>query len=106
SEQPFIERLLQFLLNHFAVSPDKGLVAPLLGLSEQKALRRRGTGNFNTLRLAVERHPAMNIYLDNTTSMGANSTAASLARSSGGARGPHPEHDPPHARVRRPPRYT
>jgi len=83
SEQPFIERLVQFWSNHFAVSADKALVAPLVGLYEQEAIRPHVTGNFNALLLAVERHPAMNIYLDNTTSMGANSTAASLARSRG-----------------------
>ena len=83
SDQPFIERLVQFWSNHFAVSADKALVAPLVGLYEQEAIRPHVTGNFDALLLAVERHPAMNIYLDNTTSMGANSTAASFARSRG-----------------------
>jgi len=83
SDQPFIERLVHFWSNHFAVSADKMLVAPLVGLYEQEAIRPHVTGNFYALLLAVERHPAMNIYLDNTTSMGANSMAASLARSRG-----------------------
>jgi uncharacterized protein (DUF1800 family) len=83
SDQPFIERLVQFWSNHFAVSADKMLVAPLVGLYEQEAIRPHVTGNFHALLLAVERHPAMNIYLDNTTSMGANSMAASFARSRG-----------------------
>src|SRR6478736_8477474 len=83
SDQPFIERLVQFWSNHFAISADKALVAPLVGLYEQEAIRPHVTGNFNALLLAVERHHAMNIYLDNTTSMGANSMAAGLARSRG-----------------------
>ena len=83
TDQPFIERLVQFWSNHFAVSADKALVGPLVGLYEQEAIRPHVTGNFYALLLAVERHPAMNIYLDNTTSMGANSMAASLARSRG-----------------------
>src|SRR4051812_17003529 len=83
TDQPFVERLVQFWSNHFAISADKPLVAPLVGLYEQEAIRPHVTGNFNALLLAVERHPAMNIYLDNTTSMGANSMAASLARSRG-----------------------
>jgi uncharacterized protein (DUF1800 family) len=83
SDQPFIERLVQFWSNHFAISADKMLVAPLVGLYEQEAIRPHVAGNFHALLLAVERHPAMNIYLDNTTSMGANSMAASFARSRG-----------------------
>jgi uncharacterized protein (DUF1800 family) len=83
SDQPFIERLVQFWSNHFAVSADKALVAPLVGLYEQEAIRPHVTGNFSALLLAVERHPAMNIYLDNTASMGASSMAASFARSRG-----------------------
>jgi len=83
TDQPFIERLVQFWSNHFAVSADKALVGPLVGLYEQEAIRPHVTGNFYALLLAVERHPAMNIYLDNTTSMGAHSMAASLARSRG-----------------------
>ncbi len=83
TDQPFIERLVQFWSNHFAVSADKALVGPLVGLYEQEAIRPHVTGNFHALLLAVERHPAMNIYLDNTTSMGASSMAASLARSRG-----------------------
>jgi len=83
TDQPFVERLVHFWSNHFAISADKALVGPIAGLYEQEAIRPHVTGNFYDLLIAVERHPAMNIYLDNTTSMGQNSTAASFARSRG-----------------------
>ena len=83
TDQPFVERLVQFWSNHFAISADKALVGPIAGLYEQEAIRPHVTGNFYDLLLAAERHPAMNMYLDNTTSMGPNSQAASFARSRG-----------------------
>ena len=83
TDQPFVERLVHFWSNHFAVSADKLLVGPLAGLYEQEAIRPRVTGNFYDLLLAAERHPAMNLYLDNTASMGEGSTAARLARNRG-----------------------
>jgi uncharacterized protein (DUF1800 family) len=83
TDQPFVERLVHFWSNHFAVSADKPLVGPLAGLYEQEAIRPRVTGNFYDLLLAAERHPAMNLYLDNTASMGEGSTAARLARNRG-----------------------
>ena len=83
TDQPFVERLVQFWSNHFAVSADKALVGPIAGLYEQEAIRPHVAGNFYDLLLAAERHPAMNMYLDNTTSMGPSSTAASFARSRG-----------------------
>ena len=83
TDQPFVERLVQFWSNHFAISADKALVGPIAGLYEQEAIRPHVAGNFYDLLLAAERHPAMNMYLDNTTSMGPNSQAASFARSRG-----------------------
>jgi uncharacterized protein (DUF1800 family) len=83
SDAPFVERLVHFWSNHFAVSADKQLVGPISGLYEQEAIRPHVLGNFRTLLLNVERHPAMNLYLDNTTSMGADSTAAAFARRRG-----------------------
>jgi uncharacterized protein (DUF1800 family) len=83
SSMPFVERLVHFWSNHFAVSADKQLVGPIVGLYEQEAIRPHALGNFRTLLFAVERHPAMNLYLDNTTSMGASSTAATFARRRG-----------------------
>ncbi|MEO8467330.1 MAG: DUF1800 domain-containing protein [Gammaproteobacteria bacterium] len=83
SDTPFVERLVHFWSNHFAISADKQLVGPICGLYEQEAIRPHVLGNFRTLLLAAERHPGMNLYLDNTTSMGASSGAAELARRRG-----------------------
>jgi uncharacterized protein (DUF1800 family) len=83
TDRPFVERLVHFWSNHFAVSADKMLISSIVGLYEQEAIRPRVTGNFYDLLLAAEQHPAMNLYLDNTTSMGAESTAARFARNRG-----------------------
>ena len=83
TDRPFVERLVHFWSNHFAVSADKMLIGPIVGLYEQEAIRPHVTGNFYDLLLAAERHPAMNLYLDNTTSMGPKSTAALFARNRG-----------------------
>ena len=80
AEQPFVERLVHFWNNHFAVSADKQPLAALAGLYEQEAIRPYVTGNFYDLLLAVERHPAMLLYLDNQASIGPSSTTATLVR--------------------------
>ncbi len=87
TDQPFVERLVHFWSNHFAVSADKLLVGPIAGLYEQEAIRPRVAGNFYDLLLAAERHPAMNLYLDNAASMGEGSAAARSARNRGRERG-------------------
>jgi len=83
TDQPFVERLVHFWSNHFAVSADKPPVGSIAGLYEQEAIRPHVTGNFVDLLMAAERHPAMLLYLDNATSMGANSNAARFARNRG-----------------------
>jgi uncharacterized protein (DUF1800 family) len=83
TDRPFVERLVHFWSNHFAVSADKMLIGPIVGLYEQEAIRPHVAGTFYDLLLAAERHPAMNLYLDNTTSMGPESAAARLARQRG-----------------------
>jgi uncharacterized protein (DUF1800 family) len=80
TEQPFVERLVHFWSNHFAVSADKQPLAALAGLYEQEAIRPHVTGNFYDLLLAADRHPAMILYLDNQASMGASSQAATFVR--------------------------
>jgi uncharacterized protein (DUF1800 family) len=79
TERPFAERLVQFWSNHFAISADKQFLGALAGLYEQEAIAPHVTGNFLDLLLAVERHPAMLLYLDNAISMGPDSMAASFA---------------------------
>ncbi|OAF17979.1 DUF1800 domain-containing protein [Bradyrhizobium neotropicale] len=69
----FAERLVWFWSNHFCVSANK--IQSMSGAYEREAIRAHALGRFVDLLLAVESHPAMLFYLDNTDSMGANSTA-------------------------------
>ena len=80
TDRPFVERLVHFWGNQFAVSADKQPLAALAGLYEQEAIRPHVTGNFYDLLLAAERHPAMILYRDNQASMGPSSTAATFVR--------------------------
>jgi uncharacterized protein (DUF1800 family) len=72
----FAERLVWFWSNHFAVSIRK---APRLlataGALEREVIRPHVFGRFADMLLAVEQHPAMIIFLDNTNSIGPNSAA-------------------------------
>ncbi|MCX4166206.1 MULTISPECIES: DUF1800 family protein [Paraburkholderia] len=76
---PFIERLVHFWSNHFAVSVDKGQVAEFAGAFEVEAIRPHVLGRFEDMLIAVERHPAMQLFLDQTRSIGPDSTAAMRA---------------------------
>jgi len=78
TERPFVERLTHFWTNHFAVSVDKLAVLGIAGAFEREAIRPHVLGRFVDLLLAVERHPAMLIYLDNVLSIGPGSTGARL----------------------------
>ncbi len=73
SDVPFHERLVHFWSNHFAISADKPPVPALAGLMENEAVRPHVSGNFVDLLLAVEKHPAMIVYLDNQRSIGPHS---------------------------------
>jgi uncharacterized protein (DUF1800 family) len=79
TERSFVERLVHFWSNHFAVSVDKLAVLGLAGAMEREAIRPHVLGNFSDLLLAVEQHPTMLLYLDNQQSIGPNSQAARLA---------------------------
>ena len=72
---PFAERLVHFWANHFAVSIDKPQVAALAGAFEAEAIRPHVFGKFEDMLLAVERHPAMLLYLDQARSIGPESLA-------------------------------
>lgn len=76
---PFVERLVHFWSNHFAVSADKLTVSPLAGAFEAEAIRPHVLGRFEDMLLAVERHPAMQLYLDQVRSVGPGSLFASRA---------------------------
>jgi uncharacterized protein (DUF1800 family) len=79
TDAPFRERLVHFWSNHFAVSADKPPLPALAGTLENEAIRPHVTGKFVDMLLAVEKHPAMLMYLDNQTSMGPSSRAAQVA---------------------------
>jgi uncharacterized protein (DUF1800 family) len=77
--QPFAERLVHFWANHFAVSIDKLVVIGLAGQLEFEAIRPHVMGKFGDMLQAVERHPAMLLYLDQAASIGPNSTGGQIA---------------------------
>ncbi len=79
TERPWVERLVYFWSNHFAVSVDKLAVMGVAGSLEREAIRPHVLGNFRELLLAVEQHPAMLLYLDNQRSVGPNSVLAQRA---------------------------
>lgn len=73
---PFVERLVHFWSNHFAVSVDKGFqVAGLAGALEADAIRPHVLGRFEDMLLAVAQHPAMLLFLDQANSIGPASMA-------------------------------
>jgi uncharacterized protein (DUF1800 family) len=76
---PFVERLVHFWANHFAVSADKLTVVGLSGLLEFEAIRPNVLGRFGDMLLAVEQHPAMLLYLDQAQSIGPSSFAGERA---------------------------
>lgn len=84
TESPFVERLVHFWANHFAVSVDKLPVIGLAGLLEFEAIRPHVLGTFSDMLVAVEQHPAMLVYLDQAQSIGPNSRAGELAVQRGG----------------------
>lgn len=69
---PFRERLVWFWTNHFTVST-RGVNAALIGPFVAEAIRPHVTGRFGDMLLAVMRHPAMLIYLNNQVSVGPDS---------------------------------
>ena len=71
---PFRERLVWFWTNHFTVSIRGGTAAVACAFVEE-AIRPHVTGRFETMLLAVMRHPAMLIYLNNAQSVGPDSPA-------------------------------
>lgn len=85
--QGFLERLVHFWSNHFAVSIDKLAVLGLAGALEREAIRPHVLGNFAGMLRAVEQHPAMLLYLDNAQSTGPQSAAARAAERRGRGRG-------------------
>jgi len=69
----FHERLVAFWTNHFTVSQQKSPY--YLGHMVRTAIRPHVAGRFADMLVAVARHPAMLLYLDNSASIGPNSRA-------------------------------
>ncbi|MBS0431316.1 MAG: DUF1800 family protein, partial [Proteobacteria bacterium] len=89
---PFMERLVHFWSNHFAVSLDKAPARLFAAPMEREAIRPHVNGRFADMLLAVEKHPAMLRYLDNVQSIGPDSpvgerVAARLAEKGGSDKG-------------------
>jgi uncharacterized protein (DUF1800 family) len=72
---PFRERLVWFWTNHFTISVRQGGCAAVAGAFVQEAIRPHVTGKFSDMLLAVMRHPAMLMYLENAQSVGPASQA-------------------------------
>jgi uncharacterized protein (DUF1800 family) len=70
---PFRERLVWFWTNHFVISLKRGQCAAVAAAFVEEAIRPHITGRFGDMVLAVMRHPAMLLYLDNATSFGPDS---------------------------------
>jgi uncharacterized protein (DUF1800 family) len=79
STSPFVERLVHFWSNHFAVSVDKLLIVGFAGSFEADAIRPNVLGRFEDLLLAAVRHPAMLLYLDQAQSIGPGSVVGRRA---------------------------
>ncbi|MDR3098668.1 MAG: DUF1800 domain-containing protein, partial [Paraburkholderia sp.] len=79
TETPFVEHLVHFWSNHFAVSVDKPALAGLAGAFEMEAIRPHVLGRFEDMLVAVEQHAAMQIFLDQVRSVGPDSRAAQRA---------------------------
>ncbi len=73
---PFVERLVHFWSNHFAVSANGAMKSAFVPVFERDAIRPHVLGRFEDMLLAVERHPAMLIFLDQARSVGPTSMLA------------------------------
>jgi uncharacterized protein (DUF1800 family) len=76
----FVERLVAFWSNHFAVSVAKSNeLRVAAGPFEREAIRPNVLGKFSALLRAAESHPAMILYLDNQNSIGPNAAPGKFA---------------------------
>ncbi|TLU66393.1 DUF1800 domain-containing protein [Thalassotalea litorea] len=69
-------RLLDFFSNHFSVTANNRLMAGLATTLEREAIAPNLIGRFEDMLLAITKHPAMLMYLNNERSFGPNSLAA------------------------------
>ena len=87
TQTPFLERLVHFWANHFAISGDKLPTLGLAGLLEFEAVRPNVLGRFSDMLIAVEQHPAMLVYLNQAQSIGPESQVGRLTARRGKKRG-------------------
>jgi uncharacterized protein (DUF1800 family) len=74
SRAGFAERLVAFWSNHFCISAAKSQFGRItVGAFEREVIRPHVLGRFSDMLFAVESHPAMLHYLDNTQSIGPQS---------------------------------
>ena len=73
TDAPFRERWTLFWANHFTVSTNKHIAAPLVGPFEREAIRPHVFGKFEAMLVASSTHPAMLLYLDQARSSGPHS---------------------------------
>jgi uncharacterized protein (DUF1800 family) len=85
TDTPFVERLVHFWANHFAVSVEKLESTAFAGLMEFEAIRPHVMGKFEDMLVAVEQHPAMLLFLDQARSIGPESPFGSRAGARAGA---------------------
>ena len=85
TDTPFVERLVHFWANHFAVSVEKLESTAFAGLMEFEAIRPHATGRFEDMLVAVVQHPAMLLFLDQARSVGPDSPFGSRAGARAGA---------------------
>lgn len=71
SDHQLREVMVDFWFNHFNVDAQKGQVHFVAGDYVRNVIRRHALGNFEEMLLAVASHPAMLIYLDNSSSSAA-----------------------------------
>lgn len=69
----FAERMVMFWMNHFSVYPKVALAGTSVGLMERSVIRPNTFGFFYNMLVGVSRHPAMLVYLDNTSNVGPTS---------------------------------
>ncbi len=76
----FVERLVAFWSNHFAVSVAKSNeLRVATGPFEREAIRPNILGKFSALLRAAESHPAIILYLDNQNSIGPDAAPGKFA---------------------------
>ncbi|KFL35657.1 DUF1800 domain-containing protein [Arenimonas donghaensis] len=76
TDQGFLERLVRFWSNHFAVSVDKFAALLYAAPMEREAIRPHLLGKFGDLLVSASQHPGMLRYLDNAQSIGERSPMA------------------------------